>query len=105
MAHSCDRRTFMDERRAMVHIRKFCGRTNLHGFGSFTSAHESGWAFKIFWLTVLYISVFGGLYFITDKSIHYLKTSVKITYDKGRVSRASVEFPTIIMCNFNQLQE
>ena len=76
------------------------------GFGQATSTPTRGSAAfqSTFWTLIVMASVVSGGFFLHNNTSEFLKSTVQTTLD-GSVPLSEVFFPSVVVCNINQIRK
>ena len=59
---------------------------------------------SVFWSIIVFASVVSGGFFLHDNTSEFLKSTVQTTLD-SMVPLSQVLFPSVVVCNINQIRE
>ena len=82
--------------------RDFAQETSLNGW-SFLAKPGLSWIQRLFWILAIVISVSGAVYFNMTFLNEFFAATVLVTVKSVSASLNNVIFPSIVVCNHNQV--
>jgi len=96
-------------REIMENFQAFCNQTSLHGWQYITQRPETDgfWAgFKhIFWSIIVCVAMGCAAIFLYSNTIDFMNATVVTTVDTMTVPLSEVFFPSVVVCNINQVRK
>jgi len=93
----------------MENFQAFCNQTSLHGWQYITQRPETDgfWAgFKhIFWSIIVCVAMGCAAIFLYSNTIDFMNATVVTTVDTMTVPLSEVFFPSVVVCNINQVRK
>ena len=85
------------------HFTKYCQQTSLHGW-QYLASEDSKWK-KVIWLFVLLFSFATAISLFMYHLVYYLNANPVTNIESTTASLDDVTFPTMHICNINQLRQ
>ena len=83
-------------------ITAYCEVTTLHGW-QYLASSETKVVFKLFWSVIIFLSYCLATHFILANCKEYLDAKTITTIESTTSSLEHVKFPSLIICNLNQV--
>ncbi len=83
-------------------LASFGSLTDLHGWQYFNG--HSGLAHRCAWGLVIFSSAVAACVILTYAFLEYFKDAVETTYDPSLGTASELYFPTVTLCNVNQIR-
>lgn len=93
----------------MENFQAFCNQTSLHGWQYITQRQgtQGFWSgFKhIFWSVIVCVAMGCAAIFLYNNTIDFMNATVVTTVDTMTVPLSEVFFPSVVVCNINQVRK
>jgi hypothetical protein len=86
----------------MKHFKTFCEETSLHGWSYLNNKMNKIW--KIIWILFIFLIIGTSIYVIEINIKSYLQARTVTTIDSTIASLKDVSFPSVYICNINQVR-
>jgi hypothetical protein len=86
----------------MQQFLKFCDETSLHGWSYLN--HKMNKVWKIIWILFIFLIIGTSIYVIEINIKSYLQARTVTTIDSTIASLNDVSFPSVYICNINQVR-
>ena len=83
-------------------FREFCDSTSLHGWHQLNRVGNHG---KAAWVIIVFSSFTVASFFLATSIVDFVDKSVVTTIETTTASLQEVYFPTVIVCNINQIKK
>ncbi len=98
-----------DEDRALSYYHKefdlYCEFTDLHGWQYFKNLRGKSLVYRCMWGLVIFSSIVTASVILTYAFLEYIKDAVQTTYDPSLGTVDELYFPTVTLCNINQIRQ
>jgi hypothetical protein len=85
----------------MKNFENFCEETSLHGWSYLNNKMNKFW--KMIWMLFIFLIIGTSIYVIEMNIKSYLQATTVTTIDSTIASLKDVTFPSIYICNINQV--
>ncbi len=98
-----------DETRSLSQYHKefylYCDNTDLHGWQYFKNLRGKSPVYRCMWGLVIFSSIVTASVILTYAFLEYVKDAVQTTYDPTLGTVNELYFPTVTLCNINQIRQ